>query len=239
MAKGEWIKYIAGDDFMAENCIGELMNFVYNQREEIKIAFSDHIVLSGKCFHSKKVRENPDKWFCSKESTAFDQYQMLLRSNRVFAQTVIIRKDLLELINGFDERYRLLEDWPAWVKITSKGYKIYHLSKALVFYRASENNLTQANNENYIVIPASRLTQLFRREIIGPKLPVIERIGLWHELIGTRICLFMGNNRKNYIALMFYYVFRFTNPFSIYRRILKYAGQVYRYDKYLDYHVKW
>jgi glycosyltransferase involved in cell wall biosynthesis len=233
ISKGVWIKLIAGDDMLIEDCIAELIQCTVTSQEDIRILFSNFIKFLGESFNNGEIKKNPYTWFCSKESSAQDQYQMLLRANRVFASTVIIRRDLLELINGYDERFRLLEDWPMWLKITSMGYKIYYLDKALVLYRFHENNLSQTTNHNYIFSQVNKIDISFKKKVLIYRLPFIEGLGLRQQIIGMKICFFLGNDRKNPIARFIYFIFKISNLFSLYRHFLKLFGINYRNAKFL------
>jgi len=159
---------------------------------------------------------------------------MLLRVNRVFASTVFIRRDLLKKVNGYNEIYRLMEDWPMWLKITGMGIKIYHIDKPLVYYRIHENNLSMGSRQDLIYHSILRISLPFREKELVPGLPFIESLGLRHELFGMKICFFLGNNRKSYFTWLIYYLFKFSNPFSLYRHLLKALGKEYKYEKYLE-----
>lgn len=233
ISKGLWIKGIAGDDLLAEDCITELIHYISTQQEDIRILSSDMIRFSGNSINNGEIVKNPNTWFCSSESSAKDQYKMLLRSNRIFAATVIIRRDLLLSFNGYDERFRLLEDWPLWVKITSSGYKIFHINKSFIYYRIHENNLSRTANKSYIYHPVNKIDVSFREKEILHRLPFIERFGLRHKIIGMKICFFLGNDRKNPITRFIYFVFIYTNPFSLYLRLLNVTGINYCNNKYL------
>jgi|ERR1035437_934679 Glycosyltransferases, probably involved in cell wall biogenesis len=221
LAKGFWIKCIAGDDVLAEDCIAELIYYINTQQEDIQILYSDLIRFYGNSIKNIEIKKFENAKFCSRESTADDQYQILLRSNRVSAATIIIRRDLLLSVNGFDERFNLLEDWPLWVKITYAGYKIYYLDKPLVYYRLHENNLSMSTNQNYLYHPVNKINIMFKEKELIPRLPFIERWGLKHDILGIKTCFFLGNNKKNPFTRFIYIVFNITNPFYNYLRIKK------------------
>ena len=144
---------------------------------------------------------------------------MLLRTNMVFAATVIIRRDLLLRINGFDERFKLLEDWPLWLKITEAGYKIYYLDRPLVYYRVHNNNLSQTTDRDFLYHPMNKIVISFKEIELLPRLPLIERWGLKHDLLAMKTCFFLGNNRKNPFTRFIFFVFNISNPFYTYLRI--------------------
>jgi alpha-1,3-rhamnosyltransferase len=137
---------------------------------------------------------------------------------------VIIRKDLLLSLHGFDERFKLLEDWPLWIKITCAGYKIYYLDKALVFYRIHENNLSMTTDQNYLYHPVSKINISFKEKELIPRLPFIERWGLKHDILGIKVCFFLGNNKKNPFTRFVHLFFHISNPFYNYLRIKNILG---------------
>lgn len=233
ISNGLWIKCIAGDDLLAENCLTELIFYISTQQEDIRILSSDYIKFYGTSIKDGEITKNPNTWFCSRKSSAKDQYEMLLRFNRVFASTVIIKRDLLISVDGFDERFKLLEDWPLWVKITYAGYKIYHLNKALVFYRLHENNLSQTTDKSYLYHPVNKIDIKYKEQELIHRLPFIERLGLKYDILGIKTCFFLGNNKKNPFTRFIYFVFRISNPFYNYLRIKKILGIKYCNTKYI------
>ena len=221
ISQGEWIKCLAGDDLLTENCLTDLMEFISSHNSDIKILYSDVTRFYGNSTSNTAPKKDMSSRFCSIESTAKEQYEMLLRYNRVWAASMIIKRDLLISVNGFDERFKLLEDWPLWVKITCAGYKIYYLDKPLVFYRIHENNLSMTTNQNYLYHPVSIINISFMEKELIPRLPFIERWGLKHNILGIKTCFFLGNNRKNLITRFIYFVFNISNPFYNILRIKK------------------
>jgi glycosyltransferase involved in cell wall biosynthesis len=215
-ASGFWLKGIAGDDILANNCIEKLLEYISGKEDEVSIISSDMIKFSGKTIKSGIIEKNIFTWFCSIESTALEQYQMLLRSNRVFASTVLIKRELLDLTNGYDEQFRLMEDWPLWLKLTQLGYKIFHLGEALVYYRFHENNLSQTSSDTYIYNPIYKIDLGFREKVLAPQLPFIERWGLKYRICGIKICFRLGNNKNNFFAKSVYLFFENTNPLRIF-----------------------
>jgi glycosyltransferase involved in cell wall biosynthesis len=233
-SQGSWIKCIAGDDLLAKDCITELIYYTSTQEKDIQILFSDVVRFYGNSINNVEIKKNQHTFFRSGESTANEQYEMLLRINMVSAASVIIRKDLLLSVNGFDERFKLLEDWPLWVKITSAGYKIHYLDKPLVFYRIHENNLSMTTDKNYICHPVSKINISFKEKELIHRLPFIERLGLKHDILAIKTCFFLGNNKKNIFTRFIYLVFNISNPFYNYLRIRKILGIKYRnYKAYL------
>lgn len=224
ISKGFWIKCIAGDDLLADDCIAELIDYISNQKEDIHILYSDVVRFFGDSIENVETKKFDNIWFCSRKSTAKDQYEILLRANRVSAASVIIRKDLLASLDGFDERYKFLEDWPMWIKITSAGYKIYYMDKPLVYYRIHDNNISITNNQDFLYHPVNKVTISFKEKELIPRLPFIEKWGLKHDILGMKTCFFLGNNKKNPFTRLVFLVFNISNPFYTYLRFKNVIG---------------
>jgi len=216
---GQWIKCIAGDDLLTKDCISELIAYISAQQDDIQVLSACIIKFSGDSAEHGEIKRNPYTRFISKESSPKEQYNMLLRTNMVFAATVIIRRDLLLRINGFDERFKLLEDWPLWLKITDAGYKIYYLDKPLIYYRVHNSNLSQTTVRDFLYHPMNKIVISFKEKELLPRLPLIERWGMRHDLLAMKTCFFLGNNRKNPFTRFIFFVFNISNPFYTYLRI--------------------
>ena len=221
ISEGLWIKPIAGDDLLADNCLTELISYADNSSEKVNILTSDIVVFSGNSTTTGEIKKNPFSRYFSSDISATNQYEKLLRTNIIFAATVIIRRELLLAVNGYDERFKLLEDWPLWIKLTKAGYKIHYLEKPLIFYRHHEDNLSQTSNSNYLYHPVNKIVIDFKKKEIINRLPLIERIGLRHEILGTKVCFLLGNNKKNPFSRLVFFVFKISNPFYNYLRIKK------------------
>jgi glycosyltransferase involved in cell wall biosynthesis len=224
ISSGYWIKCIAGDDLMTRECLTELINYISISKEDIRILYSDVIRFSGNSIANVENVKFENARFCSGEVTAKEQYEILLRANRVLAASLIIRRDLLMSFNGFDERFRLLEDWPLWLKVTNEGYKIYYLDKPLVYYRIHDNNLSMTINQNFLYHPVSKINIIFKEKELIPRLPFIERWGMRHDIMGIKTCFFLGNNKRNPFTRFVYKMFNISNPFYNYLRIKKLFG---------------
>lgn len=232
-AGGEWVKIIAGDDYLDNECISSLMNYIKSNDERISVLTSDYTKFYKDPAVDGKITPNPNLWFCSPGVSSDDQYKMLLRGNRVFASTAIIKHDLIRKVNYFDESFRLLEDWPFWLKTTSQGYKIHHHALPLVFYRVHDKNLSQTREEDYLYHSTFKTDIEFRRKVLISQLPFIERIGQIYKITAIRICFFLGNDRKNILTRTLFNFFEFSNPLTVYIRLGRIFGKKYKNLKYI------
>lgn len=66
----------------------------------------------------------------------------LMQRNIVSTQTLVARRDILERIGGFDERFRDLEDWDCAIRLAQVG-TFACIDEPLVHQRFSENSITR------------------------------------------------------------------------------------------------
>lgn len=143
IASGKWIKCIAADDTLLEDCISNNLQYVTSHNAEI--VFSDmHYCVGNKIMQNFEiVLKNKLEKFSKK--TAKKQYQFLLKENCMPAPTAFFSKKLFEEIGGFDEDIKMMEDWPFWLNVTSKGVPIHYNNVFSVNYRLEQNSISHSN----------------------------------------------------------------------------------------------
>jgi GT2 family glycosyltransferase len=213
-AKGEWIKLIAGDDALFEDCITSNFEYLYdNPMVKVlvsKIAeFRDEFEKSNFIGYTSHL--NHEFFGCN----AAQQYDLLLRSNRIYtAPSLFIHNSIFDNIL-FDERFKLMEDYPFWLNLTKSGIKIYNLNILTVKYRQSNNSVYNKLTAK-LVHDAYFLNEKFRKEYIYVHLPFLER---FKEKFNYKVLSFLKYIdclEKNSLNLvLFNLATRFFNPFAI------------------------
>ncbi len=133
-AKGEWVKFIAGDDILLESCIEINLRFTKSNNNSFffsKMAFN----LNDK----PEFKERFDighNLFNNKSN----QLYILLKGNYLPAPTAFIKTATLIQLGGFDEAYPMMEDYPLWSKAIKNHHKIIFKDEETVIYRIHENS---------------------------------------------------------------------------------------------------
>ncbi|WP_448522236.1 glycosyltransferase family 2 protein, partial [Schleiferia thermophila] len=118
-AKGEWVKLIAGDDALLENCVEKYI-IKAKENPEIEVMHSNVIHYRGflieefrlPAFNSRSLKINqPD-------ISAKEQFEILLRCNKVWAASLFLKKTIYEKVGPYDESVKYWEDRPMLLKIT-------------------------------------------------------------------------------------------------------------------------
>ncbi len=139
-ATGKYLKYIAGDDILAENCASQIVSF----SREHGITWGQTLVKPF--FETIEAAANIDlphrrfrKYF---SYTPSEQFRMFCRRNFFCAPGNFFDRALLEE-NGFlDTEFRTFEDWHTWLRLTKAGQAARVLPVPLVYWRRHPKSLT-------------------------------------------------------------------------------------------------
>jgi alpha-1,3-rhamnosyltransferase len=145
VAMGDYVEFLAADDYMESNAIEEYVKFCENNNGVIPIAkvklFSD----DDNCDFTS-VEKYCDNCYKFAKLHRKAQYKNLLIKNMIVAPAAsFYPMALLKKLNGFDERF-WIEDYPINIKILRNGYMFGILDKTLVFYRISSKSIMGASN---------------------------------------------------------------------------------------------
>lgn len=137
-ASGEWQMGLASDDILLPNCVSDNMDYVQS-RPDSSIVFSYMKVyndefIEGKCINEKKGPRNPDIF----EKPLEIQLITMAYSAYVYMTTMFIKSDVFKELGGYSNTYAY-EDWPFFIDILEKGYKIDLLDKVTYGYRVHES----------------------------------------------------------------------------------------------------
>ena len=147
---GDWYKLLDGDDVLFDNCIQDFVDFIKHYPEKHFIASLTNVyesIISEETCILHNAGKADD--FYSKDVDG--QLIYMANSNVIYSSSVIIKRDVLENIGGFDERY-LVEDYPLYINVLESGVRIYFMDKLTAGYRrhSSFSNLQdQLFNINY------------------------------------------------------------------------------------------
>jgi len=215
-AKGEWIKYIAGDDALMEDCIMDNLDHI-NRNFGISILTS-----RSKCYENTFDERNlvstyPSESvilsFFSKHIEPIDQFEYLLSKNVINACTVFLRKKIIVEVGCFDETLRFIEDYPMWLKLTKAGYRIHYFNRITALYRLTNESLS-ANKKEGLFNNSLHTYERVRKKYVYPELP-LQKVLSFKYTYYVSVCLkSMLFNKRNKFS---YYVARFflrkINPF--------------------------
>ena len=218
-AKGDWIKFLGADDTLESRCIEDNMEWI-GLHPEVKVLFSRIRNFSDTFSPSNMIDTVPDvpynpEGILAPYRDATSQYRMLLTSDRIhFTPSVFINREVLASVGGFNEDFRMFEDYPLWLELTRNGYKLYFMEKVTVNYRRHSGAI---NNMaiNYLIKPNYFKSESFRRVYTYPYLPWDIRLNLIFHWYAVQIFRIDGLNRNKMMnKLLMKLLTVYLNPFN-------------------------
>jgi len=217
-AKGEWIKFIAGDDILLPNCILDNINFVQTNKN-INVLFSAverYINTFSINNYYKRIPEKYPNDFYNENISAYDQYKMLLLGDRIaYTPSIFIKRDILFKVGLFDERFKLIEDYPMWLRLTKSGIRLFFMDKVTVFHRISENSIHNNMKKNLVNVTFLRNEEL-RKIYVYPNINLKEKFLYKYDYISNKFLILIFRNKINFISKSIRFIL-----FKILRPILK------------------
>jgi alpha-1,3-rhamnosyltransferase len=194
--RGEWVKILAGDDYLSSNLIKIYIDFV-SEKEQISV------------IHSNATLVNEQKRKRKKDCSAYrinqpnckvnEQLEILLRSGPIVASTAMIKTGLYKKVGTYDERAPFWEDTPFWIKVTKAGVKLTYLNYYGTYYRRDKNSV-QNNNDDvlYNKFQISKIS--YRYNYLLSMYPINDKIKIsvqyWLLILLSRLF----KNKKNIIT---------------------------------------
>jgi alpha-1,3-rhamnosyltransferase len=220
-SKGDWIKFLGADDTLKPSCIEDNMLWIA-YHPEVKVLFSRIEVYSDSFEPHNLIRTTPDVPYnpdglLTPEISADSQYKMLLLNDRIhFSPSVFMHRETLLSLGGFDERFKMLEDYPLWLNLTKKGHKLYYKGKVTVNYRQHSKAINNTGT-NFLINPNYFKSEKFRKVYVYQYMPVDIRLNARFNWYASQIfrCNWFNSNKKNnryLLSLLTIYL----NPFRYY-----------------------
>jgi len=138
-AKGEWIAFLDSDDWWTAdklqfcfNCINDKVDLVYH---DLEIDSDKQRLFSRKMLKSWQV----------KTPVLID---LLLRGNVIVNSSVVVRKSILDKLNGINESTRMIaaEDFNTWLRISQLTEKFLYLPSSLGYYLNHNQSISKKKN---------------------------------------------------------------------------------------------
>jgi glycosyltransferase involved in cell wall biosynthesis len=126
-ARGEWIAFLDHDDLWMADKLQIQMDYVATN-PDVALVSARHVRLGKRIKQPTKV-----SWISG------DLFAEVFSQSFIHTSSVIIRKDVLQSIEGFDPQYRFADEFDVWLKI-SRQFPIAYINKPLVLIRFYDAN---------------------------------------------------------------------------------------------------
>lgn len=216
-AKGEWVKFIAGDDLLMEECV--LINI-------------DSTLINNKSFYFSKFEVLGDLEVKNQRERYYETRTHLFEGNQLdnlmyygyYFPTVTFFANTAKLIelNGFNEEYPYHEDFPMWFKILKKGYCFTFIDHKTVIYRIHGDSIY--NNMKIVSEKWFDSTWMFyKKEFLSERLKYKQFLKWWDTLISMlyfKISIITSNKKglfNDFVKLIF-----IMSPLYVIRKLKDY-----------------
>lgn len=189
---GDYYKDIAADDMLYNSRV------LTNVAEDLDKSSNGIIVCDVmNCdVNMQPLRKWRNNFISSMESRTFGQnFSMLTVRNYISAGGIFFTKQFWDKFGPYDERFRLLEDWPMWLKVFASGAKIQYCPKLVVKYRQT-GGVVASSNKFYLQDRA----KVFRIAIAPNK----HLLSAW-QYCKAYVASFLATN---WLVRKIYYLFR-------------------------------
>lgn len=148
-SNGTWLKFIAGDDVLLPDGIKKVMDYVYD-KNEINWLFAKSIFYKNIISDDNIIKEELTRYDAEiYKQTASIQYKRMMVGNPFVGPGHFFKAELLKDVNGFDEEFGILEDYPMWLKLLGKGERCFFFDEFVAGYRLADSNVC-ANNQRIV-----------------------------------------------------------------------------------------
>lgn len=156
LATGEYILFMDHDDLLTENCISEVVAYI-NQHQELDIIYSDEDKVDENNFHS--MPHFKSQWAPHS-----------IMSRNYFGHVVVMKKEIVQRINGFREGFEGSQDYDLILRATEATKHIGHIPKVLYHWRIHSESAAQSEEvKPYAYIAAKKALEeaMTRRDTPG------------------------------------------------------------------------
>lgn len=144
-ASGEWIKYIAGDDMLTNNCIERFVEYAFIHTD------SNFFSCDLEVFNDENHYYIQQKGTRLNKKNSKQQLKYFIGCNsRINGPSLFINRTALIKLGGFNEEFPMVEDYPLYIKITSEGNIIRFIPEILVRWRKNINSVTHSGHGIFI-----------------------------------------------------------------------------------------
>lgn len=147
-AKGEWIKYIAGDDKLFDICIEKLVERTYKNDDKFLISKQKHFSKQNTNIGITPLDLSTYQYKFSNinKRIKFQEKYLLQIGPKIPGPTIFLHRDTLIKLGGFEEKYPFIEDFPLAMKYLKNGYPIGCVNMPLIEYRVYPESVSRSDS---------------------------------------------------------------------------------------------
>ena len=173
-AHGDYILFFASDDKLPSNDV--LTKYVSRFERTKYNVITSRWILCDSALKPMRNYVNPIKGWLYNRKLSRQYYNMCI-ANQYGAGSTCYRKCIFEKYAPIDEKYKLLEDWPFWLKLISNGETIFFDNFDGLFHRCGgvSNSTVDLDSKKFFYYD---ILNLYRDDIM----PALNRFSIYKRL---------------------------------------------------------
>lgn len=140
-SNGKYVKFMAADDFLTENAIELMVEFMENHTE-CDMLYTNGIYGNDSVHFPLECMDAFDRLYHGAQPEGEGLLQELYQKDFIAAPTVMILRDVYNKLGLYDEQIGI-EDWDYFLRIAEHGC-IRYLDEITVMYRFTDNSLSHS-----------------------------------------------------------------------------------------------
>lgn len=140
-SKGKYVKFIAADDFLTENSIDLMVDFM-ESHEECDLLYTNGIYGDDSIHFPLKQIDSLTKLYHDVQPEGVGLLEDLYVEDFIAAPTVMVRRDVYDKWGMYDTQIGI-EDWDFYLRIAEHGC-IRYLDEITVMYRFTDGSLSHS-----------------------------------------------------------------------------------------------
>ena len=180
LAQGEWIGFLDSDDLFLPHSLSYRWNYI-NQNSHIAWLATPYLLLKEEIGIEKKpfsernpflysiIHENYDK---NIDSVISKPIALLCKYCILHVNTVLIKKEILIGLGGFNENLKCAEDYELWFKLAAQ-HDLHYLIEDTSVYRIRPGSLTHSSVPMYYYEDAM-IYSLINNNNFKPYIPILQ-----------------------------------------------------------------
>lgn len=141
-SKGKYVKFMAADDFLLEDSISSMVEFMEANKEHDMLYCNGYY--GDKDVHFPIIENSLSKLYEGIQPSGVNLFEQLYENDFIAAPTVMIKREVYERLGLYDADLGI-EDWDYFLRIARQG-SIGYLDDITVMYRFTNDSLSHSNN---------------------------------------------------------------------------------------------